>query len=168
MAGIEIERKYIIKLPLIDLIKKESGFTESCITQIYLNSDAGVTHRVRKRVYEGKATYTETKKTRIDKMSVIEDEREITEAEYLSLSSDIKQGTRPIFKTRYTFLSGEKVVEIDVYPDWKRTCILETELSSREEIVTFPEFINIIKEVTGQFEYSNASMAKCFPKEIEV
>jgi CYTH domain-containing protein len=71
MAGIEIERKYIIKLPSIDDMKNEAGYTVSRITQIYINSPAGVTHRVRKREYADKTVYTETRKTRIDKMSVV-------------------------------------------------------------------------------------------------
>jgi CYTH domain-containing protein len=167
MAGIEIERKYIIKLPSIDDMKNEAGYTVSRITQIYINSPAGVTHRVRKREYADKTVYTETRKTRIDKMSVVEDEREISEEEYLSLSKNLKIGTRPVLKTRHTFKSGENVVEIDVYPEWKKTCILETELSDRGETVSFPDFIEIVKEVTGEFEYSNASMAKSFPPEIK-
>ena len=166
--GIEIERKYIIMLPELALMKREPRFTESEITQIYLESGAGVTHRVRKRVYNDKVSYSETKKTRIDKMSVVEDERAISAKEYESLSSNIKKGTRPITKKRYTFSLGAVTAEIDVYPEWKKTCILETELKDREEKVSFPEFIKIVKEVTGRFEYSNASMARCFPEEIEV
>ena len=167
MAGIEIERKYIIKLPDVEKMKREDGYTVSNITQIYINSPAGVTHRVRKRAYPDKTVYTETRKTRIDKMSVLEDEREITEEAFLSLSNNVKVGTRPVLKTRHTFRRGKTVVEIDVYPEWKTTCILETELIDREEKVAFPDFIEIVKEVTGEFEYSNASMAKSFPPEIK-
>lgn len=168
MAGIEIERKYIILLPDVDVLKREDGFTSSVITQIYLGSPAGVTHRVRRREYEGAVSFTETRKTRIDKMSVVEDEREISEEEYLALAAGIKQGTHPVEKTRYTFLLGSHTVEIDVYPEWKRTCIMETELENREERVEYPSFIHIVREVTGRFEYSNASMAKCFPREEEI
>ena len=165
MAGIEIERKYIILLPDVDVLRGEEGFTSSVITQIYLDSPAGVTHRVRRREYEGAVSFTETRKTRIDKMSVVEDERDISEEEYLALSAKIRLGTHPVEKTRYTFLSGGHTVEIDVYPEWKRTCIMETELKDREETVEYPSFIHIVREVTGSFEYSNASMAKCFPRE---
>ncbi len=167
MAGIEIERKYIIKLPDIDKMKREAGYTVSKITQIYINSPTGITHRVRKREYADKTVYTETRKTRIDKMSVVEDEREISEEEFLAVSKNLKVGTRPVLKTRHTFKSGENVIEIDVYPEWKTTCILETELGDRGEKVAFPDFIEIVKEVTGEFEYSNASMAKSFPTEIK-
>ena len=168
MAGIEIERKYIIKLPSLDAVREIYGYTHSEITQIYLESGEGVTHRVRKRVYGDRTSYTETVKTRIDKMSVVEDEREITEAEYSRLSERVKKGTRPVKKTRYTVPSGKHLIEIDVYPEWKHTCIMETELSDRGESVVIPDFISIVEEVTGRFEYSNASMARNFPKEIEV
>lgn len=168
MAGIEIERKYVIRMPSIEKLMAECGFASSAITQIYLNSGAGVTHRVRKREFSDGVRYYETRKTRIDKMSAVEDEREISGEEYAQLSKNIKMGTSPITKTRYTFLSRGKLIEIDVYPEWKNTCILETELTDREEEVKLPDYIEIIKEVTGCFEYSNASMARSFPKELSI
>ena len=62
MAGhIETERKYIISLPDFEVLKREAEYTVSYITQTYLNSDIGVTHRVRARKYGDKTVYTETK-----------------------------------------------------------------------------------------------------------
>jgi len=162
---IEIERKYIIKMPDIELVRGCDGFTESEILQIYINSQSGVTHRVRRRSFLSGAVYTETKKQRIDKMSAIEDEREISEKEFNLICENIKTGTRPIIKTRYAFSYCGQLFELDVYPEWKRTCILETELTSRDETVDFPSFISVIEEVTGNPDYSNASMARLFPKE---
>ena len=163
----EIERKYIIKLPDIERLRLEKGFSESEIIQIYLDAPRGVTHRVRKRVRGGCAVYTETKKTRIDKMSVVEDEREISEEDYLRLSKNIKGGTTPVIKKRYTAGYNGKILEIDVYPNWKKTCIMEIELEDREEEISLPEYIELVMEVTGDFAYSNASMAKSFPLEME-
>ena len=163
---VEIERKYVIKMPNVELLKTKEGYSESNIVQIYLSSDAGVTHRVRKRSFEGFVQYTENKKIRIDTMSAYEEEREISEAEFLSLSGKIKEGTRPVIKTRYTFDFCGVTFEIDVYPDWKRSAILETELESRDVSVKMPEFIEIISEVTGDRSYSNASMAHAFPEEL--
>ena len=98
-------------------------------------------------------------------MSVMEDERDISEAEYLSLKENIKPGTSPIYKTRHTFLYGNRVIEIDIYPEWRNSCIMEIELASRTEILNIPSFIEIIKEVTGDKRYSNAAMSNEFPKE---
>lgn len=162
---VEIERKYIIEKPDVDCLRALPGFSESEIVQIYVESAANVTHRVRSREADGKTVYTETKKQRIDKMSALEDEHEISREQFVSISAGIKEGTSPINKVRYTFIANEKLFEVDVYPQWKKTCILEIELSDREENVILPSFIKVIEEVTGNRAYSNASMARSFPKE---
>jgi CYTH domain-containing protein len=43
---------------------------------------------------------------------------------------------------------------------------METELESREETVIYPDFIKILREVTGEKRYSNAGMAREFPEEL--
>ena len=163
---IEIERKYVIKKPSLDVIREKDGYTESAIVQIYLSSEEGVTRRVRKRSFPSRVIYTETKKTRIDSVSSYEEEREISEAEFLTLSRNVKEGTRPVIKTRYTFLFCGVTFEIDVYPDWEKTAIMETELENRETCAAMPDFIEIVSEVTGDRRYSNASMAHAFPDEL--
>ena len=163
--AIEIEKKYIIKMPNISILKAQTGYTESRILQIYLPCAEGETRRIRKRVKAGKAAYTETRKIRIDKMSSNEIEREITESEFSLLSQNILESTRPIEKTRYTFIYKEQLFEIDLYPEWKHTAIMETELDSRERTVDFPEFLEIVKDVTGDKSYSNRGMSHTFPKE---
>ena len=165
MPQVEIERKFIIKIPDISAMREFSDYTESKIMQIYLKSPIAVTHRIRSREFCGKTVYTETKKIRIDKMSAVEDEHEISKTDFDRLSLEIQEGTLPINKTRHTFSYRGKVFEIDVYPKWQKTCIMETELNSRDEKVDFPPFIEIVSEVTGNRAYSNASMAKKFPDE---
>ena len=164
-AKIEIERKYIIKKPSLKAMRSMYNYTESKITQIYLESDRGVTHRIRSRVYEGSSVYTETKKTRIDKMSAYEDEREISESEFDEKAKRIDKATRPILKTRYTFTYKGATFEVDEYPDWERCAIMETELENREAVYEIPEFLEIVREVTGEREYSNAAMSRVFPPE---
>jgi CYTH domain-containing protein len=163
----EIERKYIIRIPDTETMRKYEGYTESEILQIYLKTESSGTHRIRRRLTDGKAVYTETKKIRIDSMSCIEDEREISEYEFSSLSNGALKGTAPVRKVRHTFEYKGHTFEVDIYPEWKRTCILEIELSTRTESVEFPDFIKMIEEVTGNRAYSNASMSRAFPKESE-
>ena len=125
-----------------------------------------MTRRVRARRFFDRTEYTETRKIRIDKMSSFEDERELDESEYLSLLTEIKDGTVTIRKTRMTFKHLGRTFEVDVYPNWSRSCILEVELPSRDEEIVFPDFIKVIAEVTGDKSYSNASMSHSFPKEL--
>ena len=164
---IEIERKYIIKKPRIDRLSTLDGYSKSEILQIYLTSDIGVTHRIRRRKCADRVTYTETVKRRIDRISAYEDEREITEAEFQELKKLQKQGTRAVNKIRYTFGYYGKIFEIDEYPKWRKTCIMEIELASKDERIKLPPYIEIIKEVTGNKSYSNASMSHSFPDEYD-
>ena len=165
MKQVEIERKYIIAMPSVDSLSACPDYTKTEIEQIYLSGDARVTHRIRKRCYPDRTVYTETKKIRLDKMSADEREREITGEEYQCLKKDMKPDTRPIKKTRHSFTYGDITAEIDIYPEWERCAIMETELKSREENPALPPFIRILREVTGEWEYSNAGMAHAFPSE---
>lgn len=164
-CGIEIERKYIIGIPTPADMATMSDYSADSITQTYLVSLEGVTRRVRRRESASVVKYFETVKRRIDGMSAHEEEREISREEYTSMLSEIADGTRPIEKVRHTFIYRGQCFEIDVYPEWKRSAILEIELPSRTQSVEFPEFIRVIREVTGIREYSNASMARKFPTE---
>jgi CYTH domain-containing protein len=164
-TSVEIERKFIIEMPDISALRTAPDHTESRITQIYLESETGVTHRVRLREYADVTVATETKKIRIDSMSAVEDEREITLAEFEEKSREIARGTRPVCKTRHTLRHGAYVIEIDVYPEWQSTAILEVELPTRETRVELPPYIRVIREVTGDRKYSNASLSHAFPAE---
>lgn len=164
-VGVEIERKYIIRKPDYEDLRASDKFTESEILQIYLESELGETRRVRARTKNGVTTYTETRKIRIDKISATEIEREIEKTEFDALMALVRAGSKPIKKTRYTFVFDGQLFEIDVYPEWSHTAIMETELESRESVVKMPEFLHIIREVSGLKEYSNSAMANRFPKE---
>lgn len=165
-TGVEIERKYIIKKPHVDLLSIQNEYTKSEIVQIYITSAEGETHRIRRRDYGDRVQYIETRKIRIDSISVTEIEGEITEERFAELKKKQTEGSSPVLKTRHTFKYKGQIFEIDVYPQWHNTAIMETELESREERAEMPEFIEILKEVTGERIYSNASMSKAFPPEI--
>ncbi len=164
-VAIETEKKFIIRMPDITLLEGEMGYRKSEITQTYFSSLSGVTHRVRKRAFSDKVVYTETKKTRISKMSVIEDERELTEEEYERLLSTMEV-IGSLFKTRHIFLFGGHTIEVDIYPLWKRSCVLEVELEGETEELTLPSYIEILEDVTGSRKYSNHNMSLSFPEEI--
>ncbi len=164
---LEIEKKYVIVKPNFARLSEIEGYTKSEITQTYLLSHPHVTHRVRRREYEGRVVYTETKKVRIDKISSYEDEREIDEAEYLALLAIADPAAVAVEKTRHTVPLGELTLEIDVYPAWEKCCIMEIELPSRDTLPPVPNYIKVVLDVTGDKRYSNASMARSFPQEPE-
>lgn len=167
--GIEIERKYVIKLPDIEKLRAMPDYTVSDISQTYLmTSEDGVSERVRRRTWAGDTRFYHTVKRRIDDLSCKEDEREIAYEEYASLIRRRDEHTRTLEKTRYTFSFGGLTVEIDKYAGWERIAMLEVELPSRDVTPMLPDFIDVVFEATGNFAFSNASLAKRFPSEKDV
>ena len=67
---------------------------------------------------------------------------------------------RTIQKERYCLADGNQYFEIDIYPFWNDKAILEIELSDPDEEIRFPSMIKIIKEVTEDKNYKNASLAR--------
>ena len=166
MDNLEIERKFVIELPDFEKMRKMSGYAFSDITQVYMKTVKGVSHRIRKRDGASGTVYTETKKTRIDEMTALEEECEIEKERYEELYSLRDEALRVITKRRHVFEYMGQIFEIDVYPEWQRSCIMETELKSKSQFPQIPDFISIVRDVTGVREYSNHSMARIFPKEI--
>ncbi len=162
---LETERKYLIRKPNFQLLSGLDGYTVSDIEQIYLDEKDGLTRRVRMIKYADRVEYTENTKRRISKMTCIENEVEITKERYLELKSEIASDCSPLYKRRHTFYYLGQTLEIDEYPSFLHSAILEIELKSEDTIPAFPEFIEIISEVTGDKKYSNHSMAKSFPDE---
>ena len=92
-------------------------------------------------------------------MKRIEIETRITQEEYLSLLMDADTTKRQIRKTRYCMMYENQYFEIDVYPFWSDKAIMEIELSNENDEIRFPKHIKIIKEVTDDDSYKNASLA---------
>lgn len=161
----ETERKFLIEIPSEALLASIPESDKSEITQTYLLADKGVTARVRKRVCGGKTAYTKTEKIRINDLSCTEKEGEITEDEYNRefLSADPKRN--PILKTRVLLRRGSHFFEIDIYPFWRDKAVMEIELSSEDEDFEIPHEIKVIKEVTGDKRYKNASLAIEIPRD---
>ena len=165
-SGIEIERKYVIKIPKLDFLRTLDGYTESDIVQVYLPSVGQNTSRIRKRTADGVSVYTKTEKRRIDEMSALETESEIDAAHFAELMKNPRRGSAPIIKKRVTFIYDSGLFEVDIYPNWQRSCIMEIELSDKDASFSFPPFIELVREVTGEKAYSNSSMSMSFPKEL--
>ena len=131
------------------------------IVQTYLTPKGSEDNRrVRKSVGEGQVIYTHTAKTRVTPLTCIEDERVITEAEYEAALCEIRPKSAPVRKTRYKIPYGAHILEIDIYPFWHDTAVLEVELTEEGETFTFPSEIHVLREVTREGRYKNTSIAK--------
>ena len=156
----EIERKFLIEYP--DL--KELDVMPNCrkveIIQTYLKSEKNEEIRVRQRGESGHYIYFKTVKKKISDVKRIETEHRITGEEYLMLLMEADTTKRQIRKTRYCLLYENRYFEIDIYPFWSDKAIMEIELRDENERIVFPKNIKIIKEVTDDESYKNASLAK--------
>ncbi len=163
--GLESERRFLIEMPRVDELLARPGARLFRITQTYLLAETGVTERVRRLEGEDRVTYTHTKKRRVSAMTAVEDEEEIGAEEYARLLLRADRTLRPIEKERVTLPYGEHLLEIDIYPFWQRTALLEVELPSEDAPLSLPGFLHILSEITCDGRYRNAAMAKAIPPE---
>ena len=161
----EIERKFLIEYPAIRILEEHPGCTKSEIAQTYLKTDNGFTSRVRKRTTGGVTKYIFTEKKRVNDLKCIENEREITKEEYNDLLKLADPERNTIEKTRYCLPCNGRIAEIDIYPFWTDRAIAEVEMEDETEEVALPDFIRVIREVTAEKAYKNASIAKSIPTE---
>lgn len=163
--GLEIERKYLIEYPSSDFLLKCKKIE---IIQTYLKSIDKKQRRVRSWTEEGKTTYIYTTKEKLDGIKRLEIEEEISFEQYNELSKEIREGYYPLKKIRYKYYSGKYCYEIDVYPFWNDKCVLEVEIEDENEVITFPNELKIIKEITFDEDYKNTYLSKLeFLKKVE-
>ena len=137
------------------------------ILQIYLeNGNNNSQRRVRKITENKDVKYFYTEKIFISAEKRQETEYEIDSAEYQKLLYEKRSDCIPIEKQRICFDFKNQLFELDIYPFSDKLAIMELELENPEQEIFFPDYINIVKEVTGINEYSNASLANAgmFPK----
>lgn len=162
----EIERKFLIEKPDEEFLSTLPNCRKVDIIQTYLQTDEDET-RIRQRGGDGSYIYTITTKKTISKSKRIENERRITEREYLTYLTTADTTMHQIKKTRYCLMHDNKYFEIDIYPFAKNKAICEIELLSEGEKFDFPPFIKVIKEVTDDKSFSNYSFAKVIPAEMD-
>jgi len=160
----EIERKYLIYYPNIKELEMMPNCTKVDIIQTYLKSDKGSERRIRARGIDGNYIYFLTEKKKITNLKRIETERRLTQEEYFKLLMEADTNLHTIHKTRYCLSEENQYFEIDIYPEWDKQAIMEIELSSEDDKVQIPKFIEIIKEVTDDSAYKNVELAKKMPK----
>ena len=159
-APYEIERKFLIKYPNIEWLESLSNVEKVEIIQTYLNNvkpDEEV--RIRQRGRAGDYIFTKTTKRNISALKRVEVEKRLSKDEYLDLLMDADISKHQIRKTRYCMTYENCYLEIDIYPMWNDQAILEVELSSEDEMISIPEQIEVIKEVTNDKTFRNYNIA---------
>ena len=160
---IEIERKFLIRIPSMSELKVQNNFRILDITQTYLKTDGKKNARVRKIIENNETTYIKTIKERISTLSCYEDEHTISSEEYSALLLNADEEKKSINKTRYSFEYCNHILEIDVYDFWNDRATLEIELQSEDESFSIPSFIKVIKEISADKRYKNTNLAQSVP-----
>lgn len=155
--NLEIERKFLVKFPDC---KNLNVKRKIYILQTYLqNGEDNSQRRVRRTDENGIVKYMYTEKIFYSAVTRKETEYEISAGEYDRLLAEKKSDCVPIEKCRICFEYKEQMFELDTYPFSDKLAVMELELENQEQKIFLPEYIDVIKEVTGIDEYSNAALA---------
>ena len=167
-SNVETERKYLIRYPDTDVLRRQEGCRVLEMVQTYLErlpEEPETERRVRSIIENGVVAYIFTQKKPRGYLSRFEDEREVSREEYDRLRKDAYSELR---KTRYAFPYAGHIMEIDIYPPdiggevFDGYAILEVEMDDPDEAVEFPDFLEILREVTDDRRYHNKTLAKKF------
>lgn len=165
---LEIERKFIVKLPkswssLSDLFDNLIDIKR--ISQTYLKpEDDEPSARVRKTI-EGLKDDTQTvyhynQKFPVESGVHEEKEFEITKSQYENHLKKACPDKIEISKTRYVFKYNDQIFELDIFKGpLKGLVILEIELKNKNANVELPPFLDLKKEITKDKRFSNYSLS---------
>lgn len=157
---LEIERKFLIEYPDLNVLNSIHTCRKIPITQAYLTTPNEGYFRVRKRGEGNNAVYIKTVKKKISDIKRIEIENYISKKEYNDYLSQNEYITGIISKDRYCIVYDSTYYELDVYPFWNDRATIEIELLSENQPYVLPPFVKLIREVSFEPDYRNLALAK--------
>ncbi len=158
---LDTERKYLIEYPDVRELESRPNCQSVDILQAYLKSEIpGEMIRIRQRGRDGSYIYYKTRKRLAEDGKRIEMEERLSRNEYLELLMQADPDYRPIRKQRFCLSENGLYYNIDVYPQWTDQALMEIDLYDGAEEVRIPEGIRVIREVTGEPEFSNPAIAR--------
>lgn len=161
---LEIERKFLIEYPDIELLNSLDACRRVPVTQAYLNTPEEGRFRIRRRGEGEDAVYIKTVKNKINELTRVEEENYISEKEYLSYLNQKQYVEGVISKDRYCIAWNAGYYELDVYPFFNDRATLEIELLSENQTYALPNFVRVIREVSFEREYKNKYLAVKYGK----
>ena len=87
-------------------------------------------------------------------------EERLTRHEFRDLLMQADPDYRTIRKDRWCLSENGLYYNIDIYPQWDSQALMEVELYGVGDKVLFPEGIEVIREVTGEEEFTNPYIAR--------
>ena len=158
-APAQSKRKYLIAMPDTEELVRRYNAAAVEMMQTYLaytNPQAERRVRQQRNGSEYLYFYTE-KRTNSDGTRWVT-ERPISEKDYISYLMEGDSSLHAVRKTKYRFALGSRRYEIDVYPFSTERAILFVYGDGAD--CELPEGIEVLREVTGDMEYKNRSLAR--------
>ncbi len=150
-----IEKKYLIHIPDISYLDKLGGCSKVKMTLTYLNgSSERCDIKLLLRDEDGKKFYQKIIKGNNQKSTI-----SLSAEEYIDELDNKMIDRKPLIKYRYSFIYHSVYYKIDIFED-KDFSILEVDLLSSHEIVHFPSFIEVLKDVSDDLNYKNYNLSK--------
>jgi predicted ATPase len=154
------ERKFLIEyVDESDLAAYQP--VEQHITQTYLKArKQGTERRTRKVVSNNAISYFYSEKRPISPIERIENERLLSEKEYIRKNAEVDPEYGSVSKRRFCFIYNGRYCTVDTYPTNPNSAILDVQLNDKDEQVDLPPEIKVIKEVTGDVNYQGHMISK--------
>jgi len=160
---LETARKFLIRYPDVSLLEKKPSCERVEILQAYLRSEVpGEMIRIRRRGSHGNYLYYRTRKRLLPDSRRVETEERLSRSEFLDLLQQADPAYRTLRKDRFCLSENGLYYQIDLFPFWQDQAIMEVELYGPEDEVPVPEGIQVLREVTGEEEYTNPYLARFF------
>ena len=161
---LEIEKKFLVKLRDIREFIHASHAVPVNIEQVYLKKKKNTRERIRKRSQDGYSIYYRSQKERIGPGINREIEARTDESLYKILLKYERDHSRDIIrKKRYCFLYDGQYFELDIVKNPKRhkgLALMELELDDMNQALHLPPYVEVIREVTNDIQFTNSSLAK--------
>jgi len=157
----EIERRFLLKhSPNFNIPELEHA-EQFLLDQVYIILPSGEQARIRRRRNGGYSHYSKTSKAGegVERRQLAEEH--IRAMEYFRLREFRDPHTSSTCKYRWYFVYKYQYFELDMFIDPRSGLwILEIELTSTNDPIELPPFLDIEREVTDDREYSNYEISR--------
>ncbi len=159
VAPFQTERKFLIEYPDEQALASLPNAERVDMTLTYLRAEDGHELRVRKCSGKGNSYHLTEKRIDAEGNKRLVRRQHLSKREYRNLLQQADPDRRPIEKTRWCLMYANQYFDVDIFPALKDKAILKLELLIEGDEVEFPPMLHVIREVTGDDAYTNATMA---------
>jgi predicted ATPase/CYTH domain-containing protein len=155
------KRKYLITMPDMNRLVVNYGAVPFEMVQHYLvGTNPTIERRIRRQKNGADYLYFYTEKHNMPDNTQWDTERPISGKIYLKYLLEADPNLQEVHKVKYRFNYGDGRFEIDVYPFSKEKAVMFGYSARENENLVIPEEIEILKDVTGDLEYKNKTLAR--------